>query len=150
MLSNCEIILSTTAAAYPEYAFKMKGNSMAEFPNLLFDGDLIHTDHKKDYTDEVLQGSFPLEKMIVVQSYHHREFVAKIKEVDNITGIITLSFLNRDKVAYPDQSLNLGDINAMYKVIAVSKDSGSGSHCLGMLIASFSAPMMTEKGGERC
>jgi hypothetical protein len=150
MLSNCEIILSTTAAAYPEYVFKVTGKSMADFPHLVFDGDLIHTDHKKDATSDILNGSFPLDKMVVVQSFHNREFVAKIKGVDAATGLITFTFLNRDKSAFPDQSLSVGNINAIYRVIAVSKESRSEGKGLGMIIASESMFMKSEKGGVSC
>ncbi|GEM_PF-6440754 len=85
---------------------------------------------------DIENGNVPLKvsDYYVVTSFFAKEFVAKISAVNAARERITFSFINPDKLTYPDQHLWCHEIRSIHKVDSVQSKMeiapiGSGLRC---------------------
>lgn len=105
----------------PAYIFK--GDSMLDYSkNSILDGDKIYYDNDNLINSLIIEALKPNNTdAFVIHPFVEEPFLACIKSVESEKDLIEFTFLNPDKIEFPDKTIQVDNIKAAFRVIATSR-----------------------------
>jgi hypothetical protein len=129
MLSNCALRHDYLPTEWPYYMYDFIGDSMTpvltDWSRAIVEGDHLNCD-KENILPSIEAGTFEKDDqafgpLYVFHPFFDKEIAGHLKAVSLVRDAVKISFLNPDKIKYPDIILRTYEIKAVYEVVRIDK-----------------------------